>query len=804
MNSWAIYKLESSWSHARTPSMLAKHFLDSLWFHPKNVLARKVDENILLFSAESVDPLELGLRLYQNKRMIIAISGLPFHLKNGILLSAKSLAQELERVPLDELSKVFGGEFSIGIYERLNRKLSGYSSLPGTQPLFYYSNSDIFALSNNQRLLAKTCQRENDTEFDLLSAASLIAQGNKFGDRSIFSEVNIASPNFLISNGANGKANISQQSAKLYAQKDEIISADYDDACDALIQNFDWIGSIKSLSGKKIPLSLTGGADSRLMLAIALQSKLADQVTTFTFGGANHPDVQLAKIVANTAGVDHFEPTPAGGSNISDTTGDHEMSSFWSLMKKRAWLYSAQQGAFDGTRASRLDHSVDITGLYSETFRRVRPENAGVDILNLEQAFQSLHAFQQPHDPYGILTKPAEEDLKDSVMNFIDVHMSDGASFNEIPELYYATNRLPWWAGSINMVSSSTRLAPLASLRATQIALAQSLYDKSNGRFFIEVMKRLAPNLMELPLVGKTYSSEYISKTDKIKLATAPYLPTKQPTTTSPQKQTNRGQKPSNNYTRPIPWQVAFVKYHPEVLSDYLLSDKSCSIFELVDFNRLKAVLSSLAQIDNHAKIKSILSLVELAMLVKGDSISDKVNSNYEPKSFKINSNLEEFHKISNTNDWSIPQDPNPLMMSSASSSSNKDVLTIEGNMPLGVKLGRLRIDPFGKHGSSIRLLSVRLIEKGQGRFKSIPFERLLISPNISTVYEPDGTIVLKYLGANPQIVFRFSDLGFDFEDPGRLQIRFQPIFGNDILTVFFDCGNGFTRSQMYSLIYAI
>ncbi|PHZ58383.1 hypothetical protein CRG86_010150 [Photobacterium leiognathi] len=129
--------------------------------------------------------------------------------------------------------------------------------------------------------------------------------GYIMGDSTLFESVNRILPSRIISIDSNSLS----KKEKLYWRWSENrrVKISYDEAVDLVHTKFQ--NSVdRSIQGKsKISLTLSGGLDSRALLAAVKNSKHKVDICCFTFGEENCEDIKIASDVATLAGVKHIK-----------------------------------------------------------------------------------------------------------------------------------------------------------------------------------------------------------------------------------------------------------------------------------------------------------------------------------------------------------------------------------------------------------------------------------------------------------------------------------------------------------------
>jgi hypothetical protein len=121
-----------------------------------------------------------------------------------------------------------------------------------------------------------------------------------YGDRTFVNEIKPAPPNSLIE--VNEKIDVRQLATPIDRTLDKW-TLDFEETADFYIQRMRKLfAALAANFGGRINCSLSGGYDSRLVLALALDAGIKPR--TYVYGPASDPDVIIAKQLASTAGLD--------------------------------------------------------------------------------------------------------------------------------------------------------------------------------------------------------------------------------------------------------------------------------------------------------------------------------------------------------------------------------------------------------------------------------------------------------------------------------------------------------------------
>ena len=208
----------------------------------------------------------------------------------------KSILTLYEEGRLDKL-KIFNGSFAAAIYDSTKEKLTLVNDRYGLIKLFYYHNEDYFCFAPKIRPLLKL-----DVEKVLRkdAIADFFLFGYLLGDKTFFEHIPQLPPASILEVSKNG-INLTKY-----------WDYEYDEEYDArpqeeLIEELGalWQGAVERRIKKDetIVIPLSGGLDSRAILAAALRCTSKDNIITFTFGEKGSFDFEIGRVVAEKAGV---------------------------------------------------------------------------------------------------------------------------------------------------------------------------------------------------------------------------------------------------------------------------------------------------------------------------------------------------------------------------------------------------------------------------------------------------------------------------------------------------------------------
>ena len=242
--------------------------------------------------------------------------------------------------------------------------------------------------------------------------------------------------------------------------------------------------------GRPNIVPVTGGRDSRLVLGAALAAGI--DFETRTGGEPGHPDVEIGRQLAEAAGVpwrtlEHdphgsvagdwrraaelLDLTASGTASLSDAAGFP-----FGPRPGPLWLWHSGQGG----EVARSYYGVgggDLTDRLYRAFTGRRPGRTEV------------------------LGEDGRDIVRAQIGKFVKDALDAGHAPADVPDLFYLHRRMGTWAGpthgAVEYVRDTT--SPLWSRRVIDDMLSVPPAHRAREVFHLEVLKRLAPQLADIP-----------------------------------------------------------------------------------------------------------------------------------------------------------------------------------------------------------------------------------------------------------------------------------------------------------------
>jgi hypothetical protein len=251
--------------------------------------------------------------------------------------------------------------------------------------------------------------------------------------------------------------------------------------------------------GDALDLPITGGKDSRVVLAIALAGGLKGRLTLFTRGYAGHPDVLVGEMIAAAIGVPHRREPPLG----SDLPADLSPHAFLRLLGAVAWQADGGMGGWDNISGSATGRATIVSGHLGEVLKAYAKRSPQGP---LEPA--AMVKLQAPFDPIDLLRPEARAMLIDRIHERMAIHRAAGAEEGDLPDLFYWENRVPNWLGGIRGIKAFERqpVLPLGVPALMTLAFRMRADERKSELAHFKLIQAAAPELIDLPFAHQSWS----------------------------------------------------------------------------------------------------------------------------------------------------------------------------------------------------------------------------------------------------------------------------------------------------------
>lgn len=426
------------------------------------------------------------------------IHGLIWRLVGGraALLSADAVARLLDR-PGAVLPDDICGEYAVvRLYP--DGSLSAFSDPSGLHQLFH-GPVERPVIGNRARLVATVL---GDIESDPAALRWLAAIGYRVGTATAYRQVSqLAQGDIFEAAGDRVAIRPMSRTVAQFSEERGFSSELETDLVNGIAQAQ---AAILLGTGPEGPIDLpvTGGKDSRVILALALAAGLRDRVRLFTRGYAEHPDVIAGAGIAAALDLPHRREAPHG----SDEPAHWTCERFFAKLMAQTWQTDGMVGGWDLILGERIAAETLITGHMGEVLKAYskRPLPPGP----LEPS--AMVKLQAPFDPMGIFRPQARAALEAQLAAQMAEARAAGALEADLPDLFYYRNRIPNWLGAIRAIKSFERqpVVPLGAPALLRLAFRLTPEERKRELLHYRIVERCAPELLPLPFALQSWDAD--------------------------------------------------------------------------------------------------------------------------------------------------------------------------------------------------------------------------------------------------------------------------------------------------------
>jgi hypothetical protein len=416
--------------------------------------------------------------------------------------------------------------------------LHAFGDFSGMYPLYWHSRADFAVLSNRSLTISDLV---GSREWDPRALAWVIARANLAGDGLPLRNVrHLPSGTEARAAWGTGALELHRNSSWIWpstsddAGRDNLTSTEWDDVTAELV------GNVRALEAVDAPLrlSLTGGKDSRLCLAIVKAAGLRDCVDVYTNGVSDSPEAQVARAVAEAAGYTHrthgagmnTPPAPAVAARKKTTQPDVDVAKVWQRLRCNVTRYEAMVPPWAALQNPTFPPFVNIKGFGGEFFRRGSDgryrEKEVPSVDELASRFATGHLEM---DRLGII-RPAEAAYQAQWLESWVHETAREMRLDVVHEKFHVDTALAHWSGPLlQCAPQRVNINPLVSRGAAAKNLELSAAARRSERFHFEVMCRAAPELVLVPFLNDVWAPE-LAAGSSFELPQSPFATAVKPT----------------------------------------------------------------------------------------------------------------------------------------------------------------------------------------------------------------------------------------------------------------------------------
>ena len=354
----------------------------------------------------------------------------------------------------------------------------------------------------------------------------------------------------------------------------DVAAGDREELLDAVLDEL--VAHVRAAARVQAPkktLRLSGGKDSRLLLALIAKAGVQDEFDFLTLGPDHAPDVVVAKSIASELGID-LDVKLSRPPNWSAEQFERKLRShvFQTAGMLNPWHLKAPL---------RTSPNLGLAGTFGELLRsHYAPTRTQATESDVRSLFAALH------DGAGaLLTDEARVAYRDAMTEYVEQQLAAEDPQN-VADIFYVDNRIRRWLGTAQEINAAhPAAAPLQTVLGTRTAFALGHRSRQVEAMHLELTRRASERLAKIPFAQQKWHPEsYKHLRDADDYAKIePY----------------RGQRGA-----PVRWQETHWETTLPVLRDYLASPTN-PVYEILDHGRVMEALDG--QTDLPLRQKNLL-----------------------------------------------------------------------------------------------------------------------------------------------------------------------------------------------------
>ncbi len=332
------------------------------------------------------------------------------------------------------------------------------------------------------------------------------------------------------------------------------------------------IRAVAELPVRDRVLSLSGGKDSRTLLAIILSEGVQDRFRFETSGAPERADAILASTLAHRFGLDWSLHDPSG------RTPEAELDNL--LM--HAYLSEGMTSAWSVSERPVFSPGVAINGTSGEGLRWGKVSASGVGAQTVDEIVKKV-LFHDPFDRLGMLRPEVRAYYRDFINSWFHQQADLGTPLVSLPALFFHETRMHARAGPDAIWNPRLRVDPYMTPVCIRATHRLQLDQRPDLRFHLDLQQRCCPELSKIPLTGSAWTETmYAHLPDAADYRALQPMSTRDP----------RGRT----------WRVKHYEAYVALMEQIVL-DRSNPIHELLDHEQVTARLPQGGQHEGRARL---------------------------------------------------------------------------------------------------------------------------------------------------------------------------------------------------------
>jgi hypothetical protein len=403
-------------------------------------------------------------------------------------LLASQVAGALEHEPLPNVVSNLAGFYAVVELTRAGHGVALSDPL-GFRCVYYGETDQVIAISSRAALVAHALTREGerparDPEGVSWQAFTTYLVGGSTG----YKDVHVAPSGGSVV--LRPDASLTVTKTATWLPEDGAREPELDEVVERVTADIsETLRAVLDMPASRHVIGLTGGKDSRVVLAVAIASGLADRFDFETIGPPALADVQVAEELAQAFGLRH--ETKFFGMKPTEPY-DERIRAFIAATAGMVNLWDIEA-------ASPVRDEIRVTGLCGEILRTFRPDKAVIgSTADLLEEFRP-----QLQTRLGLLEPELAARLRERALSELFDVGGATAKPHELYDSFYPRTRMRFSRiGPREEVTKDHRIAPLYSIDAIRAAFSLGGPARRDELLHFEIIRRSSPELARHRFAG--------------------------------------------------------------------------------------------------------------------------------------------------------------------------------------------------------------------------------------------------------------------------------------------------------------
>ena len=343
-------------------------------------------------------------------------------------------------------------------------------------------------------------------------------------------------------------------------------------------------------------LRLSGGKDSRLLTALAVDEGIQDCFHFFTFGVPGAADTVVAEQIVRRYGLNwSFEDRSLPESD--------NVPPFEETIRTHVFQVSGALNGWDAQGTLDVDGTLRISGNLAELLRFGYQSRASFYARTVDEAWRHLNAASD-YDRLSLLRPEAERYYLQSVRDWMSDLVEQGVDVPRLSSLRYPHQIARRWIGAGTEANPRLWAQPFSSPVTMRVAHALPIPERDTERFHLEIMRRCDVDLTKMPFANQTWRPEAIEG--------------------HPEEADYRRMTPVEDLSElPSDWRLAHYPRDRALFDRYLL-DRSNPLFGVLDPDQVARALQRGPV--NRGQLRFLYGALTSAIWLAGEELPRRIN----------------------------------------------------------------------------------------------------------------------------------------------------------------------------------